>query len=639
MGGNHSTSFVPPPPNIDPLFEDIGCIGLKTDDYSGRLSEEEWANLKIYSQTDGTLPNDFSPPGGCLFGRAPFLWYRITAKTYTELHSKIIATFKTMHYSASPSSQNQSQTIEGFGNYHHNLHNYILQKKKSAMAVTGTTTGNVTRTAITTGNGEIYGPVYFLVAQDAVDNSFEGFLYFPTMNKSGGRYKSYNELSISHRWINTLLYSPSFARQPSNTSKCGHYNSNDPLKYGCKINTLSPSASSSSASCKASADELRSQKVYKDATADSSEVTYEKDYYPAVYFHTYKINTHHASVAQYMNSKGFANLQLNSMSSDMNFYAGCDYMLVSPNNQFIYILNQRTVTLIHNLNLQNLSETCFKTPAFTSKFQILKKIPFTGIGSKLIIEGTNLNVYSYDEGGIEDIAFSIPIVDPNSKAQPPFTLILDNMGRFNIYDAKNTVVTSVLLNKTLSASGTGGPTPGMSPSSYMSEKDIGQCVSAGPYNDKDSQRCRMLNLVAYLKLKGVYKNIINTETDSTANRQYQIMYEKVATFDSKQDYVKRLIDLVNYIEVKYKIVVDKHMIDSYMADSTHDYSNAPATSEYNIMQDVPLYDALGLKNMASTLPLASQLNASPSANTGSGYNADKDKQNRYMELASNYSEY
>jgi hypothetical protein len=700
MGGRHSR---PRPvldnPSVDKtVFTDIGCIGLKSDDY--------------------TLNSDGSIADTNILSSAPFLWRRFTASSYKEIKANLTKIFKDIQ----PEIQIQVQAlsddsstnigIEGFrSNPHFNFKNLLLKRRQASQNL-------ITRAALATGlkvptiqysgNGKVYGPVYLVIAQDPTAKKpllFEGFVYFPSMNTNGKKYKNLIELSISHRWMQTLLYSRTFARKPVTliagsrpNTKCEMYNGNkltgDPIKYGCRTNVNSGDANTATA-CKEKPDILKEQGTYKDGSGYHDEVDYgddevtsEKAYYPSVYFHTYQLNVSNPLFGPYMNSSGFSNLQLNGMTDGMEFYRGCQFMLISPNGRLLFILDKNSLNLKLNTSISDLVETCYMTPHFTDKLLTLKQYKFKGVGTRFVIEDNTLNVYATDvEGGIEDLAYSVQIVDPKAKVQSPYVMTLDNTGRLHVYNNADKDVTSPALisafaydgqpnpdgseNTTATNKGVASKTDG-----FNSQYDAEHCILGGnqPYDAAKAYRCRFLNLVAYMQLRGLLKTLIKEESHDNS-REYQVMYAKVDKYNSTQDYVGRIIELVNYIEVKYKTHIDETTIDEYLhkiaTSSTQKsvehtntqtitnlnqksiYSSAPQYNpkddtkqrlddlkkymkSYNILKDEPLVDYEGLRAMTETLPITNQLNASPPLESHDHYNPATEYNKRLMNLQSNY---
>ena len=742
MGKAHS-KYIFNPPKVDPMFRDVGCVGLKRDDYKGADA--------------GKL------------AAPPFLYYRFTAGTYRELQLQIGKIFK----SISPTTEapeiedtsnlnadmisipsvegfissneiDSNNTIEHFANKNPfiTLKNLILKKKKAAAAA------NIPPQKLlpVTGNGNIYGPVYFLVAKDPTikGSSFEGFLYFPSMTKNKTRYRNYIELGISHRWMHTLLYSRTYARTPvgliakkRENTKCETYNKRDPLKYGCRTDTSSGDTNTARA-CMESEEILREQGTFKDGSGYNKKtgmdygtdvISSEKSYYPAVYFHTYQLDTSKASFAPYMNNNGFDSLQLNIMVSDMDMYYGCDYMLISPNSRIMLNLNKNSFALFINstlinpskvviskntrlnnqieqlmrrlgikINLKNkppplpptktqihsnpltgplayldLNKQCYDEPRFTDRLLTLKKYNIKGVGNRYILEDKNLNVYALDEGDVEEIGFTIEVVNPNVQTQPPYAMLLDNTGRLRVYDNNDKEVTSPKLANAFAYDGQPNPdgSDNISSKQFLGnqadqdDQDIDKCFNKNePYNPDKSYRCRLLNLIAYLQYRGLLKDLIgsyNSENPDENIQQFKIIYEKVATFNSTEDYIRRIIDLVNYIEVHYQTTIDENLINSYydgkgiktteqeivqnqrpIYDKVNQYNEPDDIKQrminlqtymksYNILKEEPVYDAGALEEQSQQLPLTSQLDHNISR-----YDKDKDYEQRLMNLQSFY---
>ena len=762
--GKGQSKYIFNPPKVDPMFKDIGCVGLKRDDYKG--------------DDAGKLS---SPP---------FLNYRFTAKSYREIQLKIgnifrsivpgieqveieDNTFLNIDMLSEPTTESFTN-IEHFANYRQNqnilLKKLILQRKQSALLPQPQTIKN---TSIPTGTGNIYGPVYFLIAQDPNDGSFEGFLYFPSMTKFKTRYRNYIELGIFHRWMHTLLYSRTFARTPvglipkkRENTKCETYNytsqqyvgSNDkilkfiskllktsrylkigdPLKYGCRTNTTSGNVDIAR-KCMESEEILREQGTFKDGSGYHADtgmdygtdvISAEKSYYPAVYFHTYKLDTTKPSFAPYMNSNGFENLQLNIMVSDMDMFYGCDYMLISPNSRIMLNLNKNYFALFINsasinparviipnnnrlnakleelmkrlhitkyanllkfknklppqlppkpieipsnpltgpLAFEDLNKTCYDNPRFTDKLLTLRKYNINGTGNRFVVEKTNLNIYTLDDGDVEDIGFTIEIVNPKVESQPPYALLLDNTGRLRVYDNNDKEVTSPKLTEAFAYDGQpneNGTDNLKEPTIQNDVDEFNKCYFGGePYNPSKNYRCRLLNLIAYLQFRGLLKDLIGYQDPENLDeniQNFKIMYEKVATYNSTEDYVRRIIDLVNYIEMHYHTTIDENIINSYYEsknipideeidtqierpkyDKINQYNETNDIKQrmidlqsymksYNILKEVPIYDAAALEEQSQQLPLTSQLDHNISK-----YDKDRDYQERLMNLQSYY---
>lgn len=755
MGKGHS-KYIFDPPKVDPMFRDIGCVGLKRDDYKG--------------DNPGKL------------GAAPFLNYKFTASTYRDIQLQIgkifqsisptteapeieDTTFLNADMISMPTTEGfiTDDIIENFANRRNpfvTLKNLILKKKKTVAAAAAI--NQPQKLPPITGNGNVYGPVYFLIAQDPSNKSFEGFLYFPSMTKTKTRYRNYIQLGIAHRWMHTLLYSRTYARTPvglipkkRENTKCETYNYTssvyrgnnflrffgfgsikkigDPLKYGCRTDTTSRDTNTARA-CMEREDILREQGTFKDGSGYNAKtgmdygtdvISAEKSYYPAVYYHTYQIDTSKPSFAPYMNNNGFDSLQLNIMVSDMDMYYGCDYMLISPNSRIMLNLNKnylalfinsksvnpsRTVIpqqnrlnarlefLMRRLNIKNiklpqslpqnsvqipsnpltgtiafpdLNKECYDHPRFTDGLLTLRKNTFKGVGNRYVIENTNLNVYTLDDGDVEDIGYSVEVVNPKVESQPPYAVVLDNTGRLRVYDNNDKEVTSPKLIEAFSYDGQPNedgtdnlkqPSGGI----FNQEDQLDQCYFPGEsYNHSKNYRCRLLNLIAYLQFRGLLKDLLGFQDPENPDeniQEFKIMYEKVATFNSTEDYVRRIIDLVDYIEMHYHTTIDESIINSYydskninniidiveqeperiVYDKVNQYDDNDNMKErllnlqtymksYNILKDTSMYDSQALQEQSQQLPITAELDHNISR-----YDKDKDYEQRLMNLQSYY---
>ena len=746
MGGRHSRHYFNPP-KVDPMFIDIGCIGLKKDDFSG--SYNQFNSLKI--------PND------SILTECPFLYVPFFATSYENIQQKIQLTFdlvsqgietptnkpnKTVLYNLSlitsgsssqsvlnyilsdlrpksnpiPATSSQSKTMpaspasspspapsevvtssddgvdvtmEGFANPMSRIINGVRQnihgKQQSPPQ------------QIVQHNGPIYGPVFFIIAKDfTFQNTYEGYIYFPSMyvtkNDNGiitkiGRYRNYIELGTAHRWMHTLLYSRTFYRRPvalesgkREWTRCEMYNGRDPLKYGCRTDATHSDKNIANA-CKETEDILRDQGTFKtgDGYNPNTKIDYgtdyipaDKNYYPSSYFHSYQIDTFtsKSKFLSYINQNSFTSLQLNVMLSDMEYYPGCAYMLISPNYRMTFSLNKDNIALGFNTKNIDLLKQCFEFPNFANALLPLKKYNLTGIPSRFIIENGVFNVYTLDtDGGVESVNLSIQVIDKKylddlkakSKPQGQYALVLDNNGVFKAYDYNDKDVTSLGFTKSFvysySPNGNAEEIAANNTPSSLKYPGYGNdsCyIPNQPFNADKNYRCRMLNLMAYLRLKGLLIDVIKSDSSVQGNQAFKIIYQVVDKYNSTEDYVKRIIDLINFLESHYNIQIDHSIVNDYIErinnpfvnpDGNNAPSNGPSasgssSSTYNVnalyqnnnqlkfdqnidirerlsglkqylssynLLNIPLYDINALNSQGQSLPLLSNINGTPSS--------------------------
>lgn len=747
MGGRHSRHYFNPP-QVDPMFIDIGCIGLKKDDFSGSYSYYQLNSLKI--------PND------SILTECPFLYVPFFADSYKNIQQKIELTFDLvskgietptnkptkmiLYYLSlitsgsssesvfnyilsdlnprskpisatsslsqtmppSPSSASSSApspptvytsddgvdtSMEGFANpmskIINGVRNKLVQKQQAQQQSSSQQTVQQ--------NGRIYGPVFFIIAQDGINkNNFEGYIYFPSMyvtkNENGiitkiGKYRNYIELGTAHRWMQTLLYSRTFYRRPvaleyskREWTRCEMYNGRDPLKYGCRTNTTHSDKNIANA-CKESESTLREQGTFKtgDGYDPKTKIDYgtdfisaDKNYYPSSYFHTYQLDTFtsKSKFLSYMNQNSFTSLQLNIMLSDMDYYSGCAYMLISPNYRMTFSLNKDSLALGLNAKNIDLLKQCYEFPNFANALLPLKKYKLKGIPSRFIIENGIFNVYTLDtDGGVESVNFSVQVIDKKhlddlkakSKPQGQYALVLDNNGVFKAYDYKDTEVTSLEFTKSFvysySPNGNAEETAiNNTPSSYPGYGNDSCYIPNQPFNADNNYRCRMLNLMAYLRLKGLLIDILKSDSSVQGNQTFKIIYQVVDKYNSTEDYVKRIIDLINFLESHYNIQINHSIVNDYIErinnpfvnpDGNNAPSNGPSDSRsssstnnvnglyqnnnqlqfdqnvdirerlthlrqylssYNLLKTAPLYDINALNSQGQSLPLLSNIN-------------------------------
>jgi hypothetical protein len=748
MGGRQSV-YLFNPPKVDPMFKDIGCVGLKRDDYgkngAGKIIAPPFYYKKFVAKTYNDIQNEII---NTLREISPITPIQPPPDDMSYLNEEVNTNTSQGETSApSPATSYTAEIVEEFAskqNVFVTLKNLVLKRKqqqeKNAQSVTKKNVNPPT------GDGNVYGPVYFLVAQSQVDKTFEGYLYFPSMTKDMKRYRNYIQLGMAHRWMRTFLYSRTFSRRPvgliprtRESTKCEIYNytsqtsrrtgglfnrgsvitrAGDPLKYGCTTDTTNNN-SDVTRRCMESEQILREQGTYKTGAGfdNKSGIDYgtdvisaEKSYYPAVYFHTYRIDTNHVSISPYMNKNGFDHLILNIVVSGMEMFSGCDYMLISPNKRILFKLNENSLSLYVNTVLTdpsrviiqkmpkltpqmkallqrlgrnipnvmqknlpsnpligknaevNLSQKCYDEPKFMDKMMILRKYNFNGTGDRYIIEENMLNVYALDIDGVENVAFSIEAINPKVTSEPPYALLIDNMGHLRVYDNNDKEVTSPIFKNAFSFEGQ--PNEDGTLNDGQNINDINQTNNdfSDEYDPNADYRRRFLNLVAYLQFKGLLKELIGLNDDLLPDDNKLIFrqtYDSVAIYDSNQDFVQRIIDLVNFIEVHYHTTIDQSFIDAYLQskgmsipeediakESQKLYENVPTYNQendnvvriqdlkkymrqYNILKDQAIYDDKELNKQMNDLPITSQID-------NSQYNTMADYEARYMNLKSHY---
>jgi hypothetical protein len=526
MGGRHSRPKPPIYPPCDPIFEEIGCSGFRQDDYMNPRK---------------------------LLEKAPFLNFSFIAKDYDDMNAQIMK--------------------------------YIKGKT-------------------------IYEPVYLFVALNndriedpdpkntdkenprMIDNQFiEGYLYFPSMTKTGGVWSNYNFLAITHSWIYRILYNYQYRLEPY--SSCGkHIWKNvdmgliNELKEYAKQKILKPpdemanymisTGRSGYAQSilriyvnKSEAKSVLSQKIniaygyglqYGCSTLNFGQENqclqsdgvhrgmgiymdgYNYRGYPAVYFRTYRLNGNDVRLINNISkdkTKSFSRIQRNLLTSNVQIYNGCQYMLISNNMKYFMSVGESSFVLYYNPGGFDLSEACFKKKTPKGILPMHGKVFRNKTVSYLIIEDGNLNIYGYRNDDSEK--FDLLIHSMKLMSDPdPVTLMLNDNGSLSVYDKSNKVGKVLNLDNN------------------MNTKEYN--TSGNEYNKNDDARDRMLNLLTYLRMSGMYRSVI-VNTDSSS----QISTDKpdnsgIGNYNSKEDYLIRFDNLVaNYrSDANY----DKYKLDN-----------------------------------------------------------------------------
>lgn len=552
MGHRHSRPIIPQYKPVQPPFQPIGCSGFTDNDY---ISENR-------------------------LEKAPFLYYKIISKNYVDLQKKIIDILKNLPdpdsynnpipATASASASDNTNNIKNLQIVGNSILNVVKEiehfaisnpfeknpfenNKKPQQTVQQVSkpidyifdsvhdyiknTGN--GSILLTQKGNVYGPVYVLSAYDMENKNTESWLYFPSMTQERTKYPDLWFLANSNKWLFRILYSVIYRVKPFSSCQIHQmvptdkgvlwgdrgtwrwYNAeNSSYVYGCK--------SENNKYCKQSTSVHRAMGIY-DANKN------EKSY-PTTYFRTYKLDSKDYNLITYFNPGSFNTLLMCFLQSDFEMFAGCRYMLVSPNRQFFYILESNKLILYKNLvpSIDILS-LCHNGVNPRKVGIIVNSIKFKGlINTKMIIENGNLNIYSQiTSKDPSTLIWSLNIVKNNYTGS--CTLVLLDNGELKVFDNGNSEISSDNLNK------------------LNNSLDISNNISK--YDAMNDYKMRLIQLSAYMKLNNMiklggissadeYLNF-NKSTISKSGTEYNPIYMDVSKFDSNIDYINRITQLID----------------------------------------------------------------------------------------------
>jgi hypothetical protein len=457
----------------------------------------------------------------------------------------------------------------------------------------------------------IHGPVYLFIAFDPEQGFLEGYLYFPSMTKDRKKWHSHHFLGMSHHWLYRLMYSPDYnillpntncgrrVRDPRHTpalesQRVAKENelrelkdlvkkledpSYTPPRYQSSIQPMGGRGGYQSSTrpipIKTREEQLKEAKeripqLEKDIanmydvvksmgmmigcrTESSYGCVQSKrahkmmrlyrrrkpiDKYPAAYFRVYQLNLDDPRFAEYLEENTMKTIRRDILPSEMDMFTGCRYMLVSQNRQYFMILSNSWLTIFWNYGNENLESLCRYNRNPTTAMAV-RMIPFYGqSNTHLIIESGVLNIYS-DIDEDEYNVYSREIALENSRS--PYALVLQDDGTLILYDSKNQVASSADGFMTKNVYDPNGP-----------DQNIDDYDAAADY------RQRIINLIAYLRLYNLYREIVANQDDLPKDVAMYVLQDGIPPYNAEIDYKERLQNLVRYLIAKgYTHLVEK----------------------------------------------------------------------------------
>jgi len=575
MGHRHSRPIVPHYGAVQQPFQPIGCSGFTEYDYKTANRLEQ----------------------------APFLYYKVISKNYEDLKKQIQAILKDLpdpdiynnpipaHASGSGSldalaNVNNMQNLQTVGNtvkgvvggieFFVSARNIPIPKAKppppppkppvsvSSPLLPGVipaqTADNMFNSVhdkpIAAGshkfvqNGTVYGPVFVLSAYDMENQNIESWLFFPSMTKDRQKYPDLWFLANSNKWIFRIIYSVIYKYKPFSscqihqrvpTDKGVRWELDDSYRWTNAINSnyIYGCKSDSKYFCRQSDGVHQAMGIYDQNKNENA--------YPTTYFRSYQLDSTEPSISQYFSPNTFNTLLMCFLQSDFEMFAGCRYMLVSPNRRFFYILESDRLILYYNLvptlDILSLCHNGVNPRTHAIKVRIVN---FKGlINTKMVIENGLLNIYSQATSkDPSTLIWSLSIVKNGYTG--PCTLILLDDGSLKVFDNGTNDISSDNLN---------------SLKSTLNDQD-----TIGQYNYMTDYKMRLIQLTAYLKLNNMLKGGILTADDYlnfgkssfvSSGTEYNQTYDEMALFDSNIDYVKRITDLIDRFIREGKMTYDE----------------------------------------------------------------------------------
>ena len=366
-------------------------------------------------------------------------------------------------------------------------------------------------------------------------------------------------LSYFHRWLYKLLYSKSFAVSPytscfmrkglpdydlplvkrdngnvymrgTATAAITQYIKNE--NYD-DIGSFPMGCVSAKDTCAQSDGVHQAMKIY-DAKKNNERMTSAGDVnvnyaYPMVYFRSYMLNPSDPRIANFFDTNipgTNADLVLNALPQELDILYGCGNMIVSQNYAYFLVLDSRRLVIYQNVVGKRILELCvggvppsaYGTPVNTVTFA-------GGVDTHMVIEETVLNIRSKVSENAEDkVVYSITVCEKTSAT--PVALVLKDDGSLAVFDVDSKDITAPGL-KTLNNN------------AVLSTGDVG-----GPFDKDADYRQRILNLIAYLRMRSMYTETSTPVMASTSKSPADSGGIAYPPYDAQMDYVGRYNSLI-----------------------------------------------------------------------------------------------
>lgn len=380
MGKNCSKLAYPP---VDPIFQDIGCIGMLRYEYSEQKRLE----------------------------KAPFFTIKFNAKDYGNMMDQMIDALRYISQSTSDGIEGPVYFAAAFDHEQNKIEAYLLFP-------------NIQKTS-----KDKYRNVY----ERGVSNRWMGRLLTSSMYrvKPPAYCSFHNKYDVSQSKYATLPpTNPPTTKQRSIKCKPQVYEVTNPKnKQGDPISFMYGCRTDASALCyQYTRSEFKSMGIY-----DSKKKPY---HYPNVFFHIYKLNEAEPRITRFIRVGSPTFISRNILPSELDLYVGCRYMLLSDNRQYCLALGNKKFGIYRNVDMSECSTNL--VPVFERTFNGYTK-------TRLIVDSNMLYIYSEpSDNDTERQVFSMKIAPDDAK--PPIALMLEDDGTLAAFD-KNSKKTIVIDNK------------------------------------------------------------------------------------------------------------------------------------------------------------------------------------------------
>lgn len=296
-------------------------------------------------------------------------------------------------------------------------------------------------------------------------------------------------------------------------------------------------------------------------------------HYPSVYFRVYKINIRDVRLKGriVVTADSPDSIVRNILPMGLDMYVGCASMMVSKNGLFVLPLGNTRFGIYMN-----------KTPVLCSNDNKLPIIArsFPGFyGSRMIIEEGALNIYSAaNQSAEEGIVFSMNIVPIEFEA--PYAVVLEDDGSLSVYDRLNTKAVLIdaygNMNPTLTGDTSGKDLFGKGKNGSWNDS-----YGTGVFDTVEDYRQRLLNLKLYLRLlnKYVYEQTGINPEDFDLPLPSSIT--NAIPFDASIDYAERYVALLEYLGLN--VTIDIAAVQAYYVKALFN-GNLRATKAVKSMQ-------------------------------------------------------
>lgn len=443
----------------------------------------------------------------------------------------------------------------------------------------------------------VFGPAYMLLSNDADSKYIEAYMFFPSITSDIRTSPNYDFLGRSHQWLNRLITDDIYIAKGAGceqscygtpkylTQKKRGRCDKDETMYACGCRTDNPKRPA----CyhdppKRKGDFPRMQYKKKKGTA------------PILYQYViYKINQFHPTIKNAFHKDSPTELMTNIISSDWNVFPGCKYSMMSRNGRFHSRFEtimapipgtQRGRTMMYQPTAQfgvfynvseNIKELCKKRKV-PQKSKPVMIIRAPGYPVRVTIERNMLNLYTSEKQQViatgETLKWSIQIASDDAK--PPFSMVLLDSGKFDVFDRENKSVITPKFANYVEAAISSNNTQQSNLPEFVPTTNIEGEQEYDP--EKEYQR-RLENLRDWLRARNLLVEVVSQVYDLNSVQVIQATGGEVGEFtpfDPNVDYAKRfnkLLQLVKEANIPFLPIDEKDpTVVAISRQNNYDYS-------------------------------------------------------------------